>query len=125
MTFLPTAQKNPACPNGYNASHMFKKRKRELTTADAPDNIEPWVMLNEDDAASATASLAQRYPTLTAFARRSDTGAIACFDKGPDDGPAKGVIVINQEHTKRTRYESFSDWFDAVLKVATEFNDAR
>lgn len=121
---MPTALKIPARPSGYNAEYMFKKRKRELTTADAPDSIEPWSMLPDDEISSVTESLKTRYPTLTAFARRSDTGAIACFEKGSDNGPAKGVIVINQEHTKRTRYDNFTAWFDAALKDSMEFGSA-
>ena len=96
---------------------MFKKRKRELTTEDAPDSIEPWTMLHEDEVAQVTAGLKKRYPTLIAFAKRTDNGAIACFDKGPD-GTAKGVLVINQEHTERKYYTNFSAWFDAALADA-------
>ncbi len=96
---------------------MFKKRKRELTTEDAPDSIAPWEMLHEDEIAGVTAGLAKRYPALIAFARRADSGAIACFDKGPD-GTAKGVLVINAEHTERRFYENFSAWFDAALMDA-------
>lgn len=93
---------------------MFKKRKREPTTADAPDSIAPWEMLHDDEIPLVTATLGSRYPTLTAFARRTDTGALACFDKGPD-GTAKGVMVINHEHTERKHYPSFTAWFDAAL----------
>ncbi len=93
---------------------MFKKRKRELTTEDAPDSILPWEMLHEGDIAGVTEGLTGRYPALIAFARRTDTGAVACFDKGPD-GSAKGVVVINQEHTERKPYPNFSAWFDSAL----------
>ena len=98
---------------------MFKKRKRELTTEDAPNSIAPWEMLHEDEIAAVTARLNPRYPTLTAFARRTDSGAIACFDKGPD-GTAKDVVVINQEHTERKFYTSFTAWFDAALLDASK-----
>jgi hypothetical protein len=98
---------------------MFKRRKRELTTEDAPDSIEPWEMLHEDEVAGMTEKLKKRYPTLTAFAKRLDNGAMACFDKGPD-GTAKGVVVINQEHTERKYFPNFSAWFDAALAESRE-----
>ena len=95
--------------------YMFKKRKKE--DAPMPDSIAPWEMLHDDEIVLVTATLKQRYPTLTAFARRVDTGALACFDKGPD-GTAKGVLVINQEHTERKFYANFTAWFDAALADA-------
>ena len=93
---------------------MFKKRTRERTTEDAPDSIAPWEMLHENEIEDVTARLRKRYPTLTAFARRTDTGAVACFDKG-QDGTAKDVLVVNAEHTARKFYPSFTAWFDAAL----------
>ncbi len=94
---------------------MFKKRKKEPMAA--PDSIAPWEMLHDDEILLVTATLKPRYPTLTAFARRVDTGSLACFDKGPD-GTAKGVVVINQEHTERKVYPGFTAWFDAALADA-------
>lgn len=96
---------------------MFKKRKKEGSLADVPDSIAPWEMLHDEEILRVTATLTQRYPTLTAFARRADTGALACFDKGPD-GTAKGVLVINQEHTERKFYPGFTAWFDDALADA-------
>jgi hypothetical protein len=96
---------------------MFKKRRRERTTEDIPDSIAPWEMLREEEIEQTTLGLRPRYPTLTAFARRIDTGAVACFDKG-EDGTAKDVAVINAEHTERKYYPSFTAWFEAALQDA-------
>jgi hypothetical protein len=97
--------------------HMFKKRRRERTTEDIPDSIAPWEMLHEDEIEQTTHSLRGRYPTLTAFARRMDTGSVACFDKGLD-GTSKDIVVINAEHTERRHYPSFTAWFEAALHDA-------
>jgi hypothetical protein len=96
---------------------MFKKRRRERTTEDIPDSIAPWEMLHDDEIEETTLSLSGRYPTFTAFARRTDTDAVACFDKGKD-GTAKDIVVINAEHTERKYYPSFTAWFEAALQDA-------
>ena len=76
---------------------MFKKRKKELTTEDAPDSIAPWEMLHEEEIAGVTAGLKGRYPALIAFARRTDTGAIAGWhfqERGRDQPGAYGTEVL-------------------------------
>ena len=101
---------------------MFNKKKqpRELTVDDAPDSLAPWEMLEEAEIATQTARVSERYQgrTLVAFARRLDTDAVACFDKGVD-GTGKAVLVLEQldapELRAERRYPGFSAWFDAAL----------
>ena len=99
---------------------MFKRREKELTTEDAPDSIAPWEMLGEDEIAAQTARLHARLPgrALVAIARRLDTDAVACFDKGWD-GTGKAVLVVfgldTPEDLTETTYPGFSAWFDAAL----------
>lgn len=98
---------------------MFKKRRlpaEDATTDDAPDSIAPWVMLHEDEIASFSVQLSEDDRPLTAFARRTDSGAFACFDKGPDGGK-KSVVVLEADGTERT-FLSFSAWFDAAVRDA-------
>lgn len=75
---------------------MFKRRQKEPTTEDASDSIAPWEMLDEAEITAQTARLQDRLPgrNLVAIARRLDTGAVACFDKGMD-GAGKAVLVIS------------------------------
>ena len=101
---------------------MFnKKKQRELTVDDAPDSLAPWEMLEEAEIAAQTARVSEQMPgrTLVAFAKRLDTDAIACFDKGPD-GNGKAVLVLEQlnapELRAERRYPGFSAWFDAALE---------
>ena len=100
---------------------MFnKKKQRELTVEDAPDSLAPWELLEEADIAVQTARVSARVQgrTLVAFARRLDTDAVACFDKGVD-GTGKTVLVLEQLDTPELRaerrYPGFSAWFDAAL----------
>ena len=100
---------------------MFNKKKpRELTVDDAPDSLAPWEMLEEAEIAAQTARVSTRFQgrTLVAFARRLDTDAVACFDKGVD-GTGKAVLVLEQldapELRAERRYPGFSAWFDAAL----------
>ena len=99
---------------------MFKKKPRELTVEDAPDNIAPWEMLEEAEIVVQTARVAGRLQgrTLAAFARRLDTDAVACFDKGTD-GTGKAVLVLEgldaPELAAERRYPGFSAWFDDAL----------
>ena len=74
---------------------MFKKKQKELTVDDAPDSLAPWEMLEDAEIAAETARAAAQKPGrgLVAFARRTDTDAVACFDKGPD-GTGKAVLVL-------------------------------
>ena len=98
---------------------MFKKRRPdapEKTTEDAPDSIAPWVMLHEDEIASYSVQLSEEERPLTAFARRTDTGAFACFDKGPD-GTKKSVVVLTADGAERA-FHSFGAWFDAAVRDA-------
>jgi len=102
---------------------MFKRRQKELTAADAPDSIEPWVMLEEAEVAAHTARLRAHWPdrSLVAIARRLDIDAVACFDKGPD-GAGKAVLVIENQDAPdgpmERRYSGFGGWFDAALSDA-------
>jgi len=60
---------------------------------------------------------------LVAIARRTDTDAVACFDKGLD-GAGKAVLVIEGLDTAdgvARHYKGFSDWFDAALADAQEY----
>lgn len=99
---------------------MFKRKQRELTTEDAPDSIEPWLMLEEAEIAAQTARLRERWPDrhLIAIARRVDRDTLACFDKGPA-GTGKAVVVIENadqpDETTEQHYQGFSGWFDAAL----------
>ncbi len=99
---------------------MFKKKQRELTVDDAPDSIAPWEMLEDAEIAAQTARVAARFQgrTLVAFARRLDTDAVACFDKGTD-GTGKAVLVLEgldaPELAAERRYPGFSAWFDDAL----------
>ncbi len=99
---------------------MFKKKQRELTVDDAPDSLAPWEMLEEAEIAVQTARVQAHLPgqTLVAFAKRQDTDAVACFDKGPD-GTGKAVLVLEQleapDGAAERRYPGFSAWFDAAL----------
>ncbi len=99
---------------------MFKKKQRELTVEDAPDSIAPWEMLEEAGIAVQTARVAAwlQGRTLVAFAKRLDTDAVACFDKGMD-GTGKAVLVLESldapELAAERRYPGFSAWFDDAL----------
>ena len=99
---------------------MFKRREKESTAEDAMSSIAPWEMLDEAQIALQTARLQNRLPgrTLIAMARRSDTDAVACFDKGPD-GTSKAVLVVTgldgPTLPVETHYPGFSAWFDAAL----------
>ena len=103
---------------------MFKSRQKEPTAADAPDSIAPWEML--DEAEAQTARLRERRPgrNLVAIARRTDTDAVACFDKGPDSA-GKTVLVMEDldgmDGGAARHYKGFSDWFDAALADAQEY----
>ena len=104
---------------------MFKSRQKEPTAADAPDSIAPWEMLDEAEAEVQTARLRGQRPgrNLVAIARRTDTDAVACFDKGLD-GAGKAVLVIEGLDTAdgaARHYKGFSDWFDAALADAQEY----
>jgi hypothetical protein len=99
---------------------MFKRKRKELTAEDAPDSIAPWAMLDETEIAMQTARLRERWPgrNLVAIARRLDTDAVACFDKGPD-GVGKAVLVVSNldaaDGATERHYPGFGDWFDAAL----------
>ena len=99
---------------------MFKRREKESTAEDAMSSIAPWEMLDEAQIAIQTARLQNRLPgrTLIAMARRSDTDAVACFDKGPD-GTSKAVLVVTDMDgpslPAETHYPGFSAWFDVAL----------
>ena len=99
---------------------MFKRREKEPITEDATDSIAPWEMLDEVQIAAQTARLQNRLPgrTLLAMARRADTDAVACFDKGPD-GTGKTVLVVTgldgPGSPAEVHYPGFSAWFDAAL----------
>lgn len=102
---------------------MFKRRQKELTSEDAPDNIAPWEMLDEAEIETQTAWLRERRVerNLIVFARRLDKDAVACFDKGPD-GTGKTVLVLEDFDvpggaTER-HYKGFGEWFDAALADA-------
>lgn len=103
---------------------MFKRKQKELLATDAPDSIEPWVMLEEAEIESQTAWLRERRMerNLIAFARRLDTGAVACFDKGPD-GSGKAVLVLEgfdaPGGATERRYGGFGEWFDVALSEAS------
>ena len=105
---------------------MFKSRQKEPTAADAPDSIAPWEMLDEAEAEAQTARLRGQRPgwNLVAIARRTDTDAVACFDKGPD-GAGKTVLVMEDldgmDGGAARHYKGFSDWFDAALADAQEY----
>jgi hypothetical protein len=104
---------------------MFKKKTKILTTADAPDSIAPWEMLDDADIAAYTARLRERFPDrfLVAIARRLDRDTIACFDRGME-GNGKSISVFeNFSHpheTRERRYPGFSTWFDAALADAQQ-----
>lgn len=99
---------------------MFKKKQRELTVDDAPDSIAPWEMLEEVEIAAQTTRLDARFPGrgFVAFAKRLDTDAVACFDKGTD-GTGKAILVLEHldapELTAERRFPGFVAWFDAAL----------
>jgi len=100
---------------------MFnKKKQRELTVDDAPNSLAPWELLEEAEIAKQTTRVSAQMSgrTLVAFARRLDTDAVACFDKGAD-GTGKAVLVLEQLDTPELRaerrYPGFSAWFDAAL----------
>lgn len=105
---------------------MFKRKRKELTAADAPDSIAPWLMLDEAEIEAQTARLRERWPgrNLVAIAKRLDTDAVACFDKGAD-GAGKAVLVVEDLDaaggaTER-HYKGFGEWFDAALADAQEW----
>jgi len=108
---------------------MFKRKRKELTAEDAPDSIAPWEMLDEAEIETQTARLRERWPgrSLVAIAKRLDTDAVACFDKGPD-GAGKAVLVVADldasDGATERHYKGFTDWFDAALADA-EDPDAR
>ena len=99
---------------------MFKRREKESTAEDAMSSIAPWEMLDEAQIALQTARLQNRLPgrTLIPIARRLDTDAVACFDKGPD-GTSKAVLVVTDLDGPtlpvETHYPGFSAWFDTAL----------
>ncbi len=97
---------------------MFKKRRNSTPPDVMPDSIAPWEMLHEDEIASVSVRLREDDPErpLTAFARRTDTGAFACFDKGVD-GTGKGVVVLKHDGSEKP-FPSFTAWFDQALKDA-------
>lgn len=103
---------------------MFKRRQKEPTVEDAPDSIAPWEMLDEAEIETQTDRLRERWPgrNLVAIARRVDTDAVACFDKGPD-GAGKAVLVVEgldaADGAAERHYKGFSDWFDAALADAS------
>ena len=103
---------------------MFKRKQKELLASDAPDSIEPWEMLSEEGIEKQTAWLRGRRtePSLIAFARRLDTDALACFDKGPDGAGKAGLVLEHFDApggaTER-RYAGFGEWFDAALAKRT------
>ena len=105
---------------------MFKRKRKEATVEDAPDSIAPWEMLDEAEIESQTGRLRARRPgrNLVAFARRLDTDAVACFDKGPD-GVGKAVLVFEdlgaEDGGAARHYKGFTDWFDAALADAQEY----
>ncbi len=105
---------------------MFKRKRKELTTADAPDSIAPWELLDEAGIEAQTVWLRERKPgrNLVAIARRLDTDAVACFDKGPD-GAGKTVLVMEDldaaDGGAARHYTGFGDWFDAALADAQEY----
>ena len=83
-------------------------------------SIAPWEMLDEAQIALQTARLQNRLPgrTLIPIARRLDTDAVACFDKGPD-GTSKAVLVVTDLDgpgpPAEVHYPGFSAWFDTAL----------
>ena len=97
-----------------------RQKQRELTVDDAPDSIAPWELLEDAEIAAQTARVAARLQgrTLVAFARRLDTDAVACFDKGVD-GTGKAVLVLEgwnvPDGLAERRFPGFSAWFDAAL----------
>ena len=99
---------------------MFKRREKEPTAEDATDSIAPWEMLDQAQIAAQTARLLSGLPgrSLIAMARRSDTDAVACFDKGPD-GTGKSVLVVTgldgPTLPAEVHYPGFSAWFDTAL----------
>lgn len=99
---------------------MFKRKQKELLASDAPDSIAPWEMLSEEGIERQTAWLSQRRtePHLIAFARRLDSDALACFDKG-QDGLGKAVLVLENFESPggavERRYAGFGEWFDTAL----------
>ena len=99
---------------------MFKRREKESTAEDAMSSIAPWEMLDEGQIAIQTARLQNRLlgRTLIPIARRLDTDAVACFDKGPD-GTSKAVLVVTDMDgpslPAETHYPGFSAWFDVAL----------
>ena len=99
---------------------MFKRKRKELTTADAPDSLAPWELLDEAGIEAQTAMLRERRPgrNLVAIARRLDTDAVACFDKG-QDGAGKTVLVLEgldaADGGAARHYKGFGEWFDAAL----------
>lgn len=103
---------------------MFKRKQKELTTANAPDSIEPWEMMSEAEIESQTAWLREHRQerNLIAFARRLDKDTLACFDKGPD-GSGKAVLVLENFDAPggalERRYSGFGEWFDAALADAS------
>ncbi len=100
---------------------MLKRKLKELTTADAPDNIEPWEMLDEAGIAAHTARVREAFPLehFIPIARRLDKPLVACFDKGAD-GSGKGIVVIEDNARITRRYPGFVKWFDAALADAAE-----
>ena len=102
---------------------MFKRKPRELTTEDAPDNIHPWEMLDDAGIAAHTARLRERFPDRhwIAFARRLDRDALAAFDKGLE-GAGKAVVVVEgldgTGEPTETPLPGFGAWFDAALADA-------
>ena len=108
---------------------MFKRKKKELMAEDAPDSLAPWEMLDEAEIDAQTARLrAHRVErNLTAFARRLDKDALACFDKGPD-GAGKAVLVLEgldaPGGATERRYQGFGEWFDAALADSQAWSQA-
>lgn len=96
----------------------YKRRHKQSTALDTSDTLGAWEMLHEDEIASYSVRLREfdLDRRLTAFARRKDTGAFACFDKDAS-GKTRGVVVLHHDGTERA-YDSFTAWFDAAVSGA-------
>ena len=81
-------------------------------------------MLDEAEIDAQTARLHRRWPerNLVAIAKRLDTDAVACFDKGLD-GAGKAVLVVSDldaaDGATERHYPGFGAWFDAALADAS------
>jgi hypothetical protein len=97
---------------------MFQRKQTDPTTADMPDTIGGWEMLDDTGAEKLGPILAERYPenNLVAVARRADNGQAACFDRGAD-GKGKAIFVVRVAGPTGIvrRYPGFTQWFDAAV----------